>query len=224
MVNIKIWGRSAALCLAASFFAACELPKGDPAVEFTSAIRSNDVLRVRQMLAGGISPNASAEGGGWTPLMTAVMQDNEEMVDLLLKSGADMYARTRNLQTPLHLAARWGKTKATGCLLKYRASPEMLDELGWTPLMWASMRNKLGPAEKLLKAGARINNIDSDGNTPLILSVWRGHRDMSMLLLSHGADPRVKNRDGLDAAGVADKNGFAALAAEIRAREKKTSR
>lgn len=203
--------------LAAAFAASCDLPDGGPAAQLTSAIRANDTVRVRQLLADGVSPNVSVEGGGWTPLMTAVMQDNAETVKLLLDSGADLYARTRNLQTPLHLAARWGKPAAAEVLLRYKASPEMLDELGWTPLMWAAMRNKGPVAEKLLKAGARINAIDSDGNTPLILSVWRGHRDTALVLLAHGANPALKNREGLDAAGVAAKNGFPALAAELRA-------
>jgi len=208
--------------LAAAFAASCDLPDGGPAAQLSSAIRANDTPRVRQLLAAGVSPNVSVEGGGWTPLMAAVMQDNAEMTGLLLDKGADMYARTRNLQTPLHLAARWGKPGAAEVLLKHKASPEMLDELGWTPLMWAAMRNKGAVAEKLLKAGARVNSIDSDGNTPLILSVWRGHRDTALLLLAHGANPALKNREGLDAAAVADKNGFSALAAELRAYSKKS--
>ena len=210
------------LLLAAAFAVSCGLSDGGPEAQLSSAIRANETARVRQLLAAGVSPNVSTEGGGWTPLMAAVMQDNAEMTGLLLDKGADMYARTRNLQTPLHLAARWGKPAAAEVLLRYKASPEMLDELGWTPLMWAAMRNKRAVAEKLLKAGARVNSIDSDGNTPLILSVWRGHRDTALLLLSHGANPALKNREGLDAAAVAAKNGFAALASELRVYPKKS--
>lgn len=208
--------------VAAAFAAACDLPDGGPAAQLTSAIRANDIARVRQLLADGVSPNVSVEGGGWTPLMTAVMQDNAEMTGLLLDSGADMYARTRNLQTPLHLAARWGKDKAIAPLMKHRVSTEMQDELGWTPLMWAAMRNKRAAAEKLLKGGAKVNFTDSDGNSPLMLAVWRGHRDTAMLILSYGGSLTHKNREGLDAAGVAEKNRFPALAAELRSASKKS--
>lgn len=224
MGYIKICVRSCALCLAAAFFAGCDLPDSGPAAQLTTAIRNNEAVRVRQLLAEGVSPNVSNEGGGWTPLMMAVMQNNAEIAALLLENGADLYARTRNLQTPLHLAARWGKDKAIDPLLKYKVSTEMQDELGWTPLMWAAMRNKRGAVEKLLKGGANVNFVDSDGNNPLILAVWRGHRDTALLIISYGGSLTHKNRDGLNAAGIAAKNGFTALAAELRAGARKKSR
>ena len=202
--------------LAAAFAASCDLPDGGPAAQLSSAIRANDTPRVRQLLAAGVSPNVSVEGGGWTPLMMAVMQDNGEITDILLDNKADVYARNNALQTPLHLAARWGKEKAMASLIRRGLSMELRDELGWTPLMWAAMRGKAGVAEQLLKAGARPNPVDSDGNTALILAAWRGHAAVVSLLLSHGANLHARTRDGLDAAAVAEKNRFPQLAAMLR--------
>ncbi|MGD9643644.1 MAG: ankyrin repeat domain-containing protein [Elusimicrobiales bacterium] len=201
------------LCLSA-FSAACAL-RADPAERLTAAVRAGDVAGVRAALASGASANEGGDGS-WTPLMMAVMQDDIEITDILLDNKADVYARNKALQTPLHLAARWGKERSMARLIKRGLSMELRDELGWTPLMWAAMRGKAGAAEQLLKAGALPNPVDSDGNTALILAAWRGHSAVASLLLAHGADLHARTRDGLDAAAVAEKNRFPKVAAMLR--------
>ncbi|MDA8243508.1 MAG: ankyrin repeat domain-containing protein [Elusimicrobia bacterium] len=205
--------RTALLCAAALGLAACELPDNTPGLQLASAIRNGDAARVRELVAAGAPVNIS--GPGWSPLMLAVMQDNGEMVDILVGAGADINARTKDLATPVSLAARWGKFGALERLLKAGVNTEPRDMIGWTPLMWAALRGKDRAVELLVKGGANINAEDSDGNTPVMLAVSRGHRESALTLVEGGADLSHRNRFGQDAALLALKSGFPGLASEI---------
>jgi ankyrin repeat protein len=56
---------------------------------------------------------------------------------LLLKNGAEIDARDRNLETPLLLATRTGHTEATMYLLKAGANAKACDRMGRNILMHA---------------------------------------------------------------------------------------
>lgn len=199
------------LFLPIMFMASCQMMDRDPGERLVGAIRNAEVGKVRELLAQGVPVNPPKSKKGWTPLMVAVMQDNAEITGLLLEAGADAYARETNLETPVHLASRWGKPNALRVLLKKNISTESRDMISWTPLMWAALRGKDEIIKQLFMAGARINEVDSDGNTPLMLAAWRGHTGTVMLLISDGANIHAKNRFGKDAAAIAKKNGFPEL-------------
>lgn len=48
---------------------------------------------------------------------------------------------------------------------------------------------------------------DKDGKTPLMLAVWRENLDMAKLLVSKGADYKVKNKEGFGVAEIAKLTG-----------------
>ncbi|MGD0816119.1 MAG: ankyrin repeat domain-containing protein, partial [Verrucomicrobiota bacterium] len=72
----------------------------DPAAALESAIQANDVAQVAEVLerfpALKERLNEALPNGafGTTPLIAAVRQSNREMVDLLLRSGADINGRS----------------------------------------------------------------------------------------------------------------------------------
>jgi len=214
--------RTYLLLAAAAALAACAQQDTTPADQLASAVRNRELAKAKTLINAGAPVNPAAHYA-WTPLMQAVMQDDPDMVGMLMDSGADPNARNRDLETPVHLAARWGKTKALRELTAKHAYLEPRDYIGWTPLMWASLRGKDAEAAILLDAGADVNFDDSDGNTPLMLAAWRGHSSTAELLLARGAGPSAKNRFGLDAAGIAGKHGFPELAARLAAKNSRTN-
>jgi ankyrin repeat protein len=87
------------------------------------------------------------------------------------------------------------------------ADPELKEADLWgdnrfsfTALSLAAANGQYGVCSNLLAAGARVNPQDKGGYTPLHWAAFwsAGHNDtkLVLLLLKHGADPKIKTRDG----------------------------
>jgi ankyrin repeat protein len=62
-----------------------------------------------------------------------------------------------------------------------------------------------GVLEVLLERGASVNAATNAGFTALMIAAASGRTKNTGLLLSKGADPRLKNKDGDDASALAMK-------------------
>ncbi len=140
-----------------------------------------------------IKHKANINGGvrGWTPLMTACLQENQEMVTLLLLLGADIHATDDNGNCAMSEA--FGNKIITNLLLKAGSSIDAKNMDGNTCLMCAAQVGDRDLVEFYLSKGADVNmtNIDSRGNvfgTALTLAVRNGHTNIVKLLLNSGAD------------------------------------
>jgi ankyrin repeat protein len=151
--------------------------------------------------AGGAIPIDIRTSRFGAPIHRASMQESTEMLELLLKLGADPdLAETSTGLTALHLAANpdWnGNAKAIPILLKAGAKPDLAakafrentteDEwpAGLTPLMVAVHSKNFEAARTLLEAGASANQprlladlIDQGpGAIPLIQFLLESGRD-----------------------------------------------
>ncbi len=69
--------------------------------------------------------------------------------------------------------------------------PDYPFQIGYTPLMTASICGDVPMATLLLNRGADINAIETEhgGPTPLLFAVKYRHQAVARLLLDHGADP-----------------------------------
>ena len=72
---------------------------------------------------------------GWTPLHLAAFFGHLDAAALLLDSGADVHAVSRNgiKNTPLHAAVAGRHADVAAALLAHGADPEALDAGGYTP-------------------------------------------------------------------------------------------
>ena len=87
---------------------------------------------------------------------------------LNLDAGADLKARDKDGETPLHRAAGFNENPAViEALLDAGADLKARDRLGVTPLHWAAGFNEsLAIITALLDAGADLKARDKDGETP----------------------------------------------------------
>ncbi len=58
-------------------------------------------------------------------------------------------------------------------------------------------------ASLLIGRGADVNARSAAGGTPLVAALRRRHYDVVRSLLDHGADPNVRDRNGVSALGLA---------------------
>ena len=101
---------------------------------------------------------------GDTPLLVAIGRENLRSVLNLILEGADVNAVNPNtLDTPLHVAARYGFLTLVQLLLVFGAKPQTKNKLGKTPIEEAQEKN----AEESLKAIRTIVSAQNEDVIPL---------------------------------------------------------
>ena len=83
---------------------------------------------------------------------------------------------------------------------------------GWLPLMWAARACHVQIAAQLIRNGAKVNEQEAAGShsqkySPLHMACYKGHLEMTRLLLRSGADLTLKDVNGQVAKTVAEKKG-----------------
>jgi ankyrin repeat protein len=157
------------------------------------AAEQDDFVQVTVLLKRHASPNA-ALGDETTPLHWAAYNDDLALTKLLLASGAKADARTRlRGLTPLHMAAENGDAALIDALLQGGATADATNDSGTTPLMIAAASGSTTAVATLLAHRADMNAREKTyGQTALFFAADRNREDVVRLLLSKGADPKVK--------------------------------
>ena len=126
---------------------------------------------------------------GWTPLLLAVKNGHIDLAQLLLTNKADVNAKDKEGEIPLHWAIMSVNPKdLVKLLLATGADFNAKDREGKTPLHLAVLYWWQDPniAELLLDKGADVNARDNNGQTPLRLATAGGDKDVAKLLRDHG--------------------------------------
>jgi uncharacterized protein len=121
---------------------------------------------------------------GYPALGLAVFFGHDDVARLLIESGADVNAVSRNAQrvAPLHAAAARHNARMVGDLLGRGADPDALQSGGFTALHSAAFHGDREIAELLLGYGADPRLKTADGKTAASLAAERGHAALAALL------------------------------------------
>ena len=114
----------------------------------------------------------------------------------LIERGADVGAKNKWGQTPLHWACERNYIEIAKLLLDAGADVEAKSNNGNTPLHWASARNHIETAKLLIDKGADVEAKDRFERTPLHLATLYNFIEIAKLLLDAGADVEAKDDDG----------------------------
>jgi hypothetical protein len=154
-------------------------------------------------------------GQGKTPLVLACKHNNKEMVEALLKAGAnpnlvlDQFTLLYS-----YIAERGGDPDIVGMFLRYGADieatsgvasytpskvpllvPEVTTYGRWTPLHGAVRTRNRKVVELLLQNGANVNAVLSGGQTPLDIALAVGDHELATVIKESGGgrsgDPGV---------------------------------
>jgi ankyrin repeat protein len=185
--RLLLLAAAAAAAFSMGSFAAAKTP------ELVQALKSGD-RATALTLARQKTSALAAEADGTTALHWAVRQDDLELVERLLKSGADPKAANRYGVTPLHLAAINGTTVMIERLLKAGADVNALGADGETALMTVARGGHVDAAKALLAHGATVDAREMwHGQTALMWATAQGHAALMRELIAHGADVNARS-------------------------------
>jgi uncharacterized protein len=182
--------------LTASLLSCAGLEVAGAEVSLIDAVKAIDKAGVRTLLAQRIDVNAP-EPDGTTALHWAANRDDAELVDLLIRAGANAKAANRYGVTPLWLAALSGNAASIEMLLKAGADANTASAEGETVLMTAARTGKIDAVNVLLRYGADVNATESwHKQTALMWAAAEGHAPVVRALVEAGADIRVRSNGG----------------------------
>ena len=193
-----------------------------------SVARTGNVAAAKLLIEHGANVNAAEHFGGQTALMWAAARHHPQMVELLAAHGADVNVRAivRHFErhitaeqrfknthtgglTPLLYAIRENCRECVEVLLRHHANILLPDPDGIAPLTIAMMNRNWDIAQRLVEAGADMNQWDIYGQAPLHVAienayVGRGNianlgsdrtpnrvdgKELVKMLVERGADP-----------------------------------
>lgn len=134
---------------------------------------------------------------GGTLLHAAVYYESKEMLEFLIKNGANVNATSKDDdETPLHLAAIMGRCEMAILLLENGADVNYRDDGLATPLHLACLYSTEEMVNLLLSHGAEVDAKTEFGKTPLCYAIERKDENKDVLgiikkLLENGADPNA---------------------------------
>ena len=133
-------------------------------------------------------------GFEFSPLDLGARSGHAEVVELLLKAGADVNARNTRGDTPLCGAAGL-RAKTVAILLKAGAEVNP-NGAPSSPLHLAALRGNAEVVALLLTAGAEVKAKTSDGFTPLHAALRGGNAEVVAMLLNAGAEVDARDAFG----------------------------
>lgn len=156
-----------------------------PQYQIIPAVSDGDVEKVEALLRdkANVDVNWRAGGGGITALHAAVYENDLEIMQLLIRLGADPNIATRDGLTPLGSATWSGHFEAVRQLLAVGAKVNVQEyRHGQSPLMNAAWKGHRDIVKLLLEHGADRELRNPDGHTALDWARRFGHDDVVMLL------------------------------------------
>lgn len=170
--------------------------------DFFRAIKQDNERVIRNLLDRGFDPN-TPDPAGVHGLYLALQEPSLKAADALIHwPKTNLEARTAQDESALMMAALKGHLAQARTLIEKGAD---VNKTGWTPLHYAATHGHLPVIELLLEHHAYIDAQSPNGTTPLMMAAHYGTPAAVKLLLEEGADPRLKNEQGLSAIDFAQR-------------------
>jgi ankyrin repeat protein/serine/threonine protein kinase len=157
--------------------------------------RSKAIAQI--LLSAGAKVNIKEEnarnGKGTTLLHNAAKIGFKELVQQLIKDGANVAILDSEKRTPLHLAVDRGSQDIAELLIANGARVNARNANGQTPLYRAIAIGHNEIAALLINNGTDVNNIDGSGTTPLHKAAHYGTVEILKLLIAKGAEINIQD-------------------------------
>jgi ankyrin repeat protein len=162
----------------------------------TLAAANGDAGLVERLIAAG-GQAGSARWNGETAVMIAAGAGSLDAVRQLTRHGADLNAaEPRGGQTALMWAAAEGHSDVVAGLVELGANVNAASRTGFTPLVFAAIKDDVASIKTLLAAGGNPNVALLSGAKPIIVAMQYRHTAAALALLEGGAEITVRDRGG----------------------------
>ena len=161
------------------------------------AAKNNSSIQVLQALLDADAEINAGDLSGYTSLMYAIRNKNTNIMDFLIRSGADVNAKSDNGSTALLLAAGYSeKSILVDLLLNAGADANAQSKGGITPIMAAAFANNQDSVfRKLIDNGSDVNAVSDKGGTALIAAAMKNDNPKVLkVLLDAGAEINYRHR------------------------------
>lgn len=164
--------------------------------DYFKAIKQDDARTVQSLIQRGFDPNTldpEARHG----LIMAIADASLKVAQVLIEAkGTNVNFLNQAGESALMYAA----LKGHGALVKLLISKDAdVNKAGWTPLHYAATHGDVEVVRLLLEHHAFVNAVSPNGTTPLMMAAQYGSPSAVKLLLDEGAEPLLKNEQGLNA-------------------------
>lgn len=161
------------------------------------------------------------DASGRTPLLLAVRKNHLNAAKVLFDAGADPNVQDRQLDSPFLYAGAAGYVEIVR-LLAPRANTSVTNRYGGIALIPASERGHVETVRFLLEhTDTKVNHVNGLGWTALLEAIILSdggprHQQVVELLIRHGADVNLADKDGVMPLEHASARRYTAIAAMLR--------
>ncbi len=204
---------------------ACAAPASDPSspgdtmtdLRLHRAAAAGDLALITALLAEGL-PIDGRDDDGRTPVLVATVARQTAAVRALVEAGADIDIRDNRLDNPFLYAGAEGLLDILRLVNEAGADPAITNRYGGIALIPACERGHVEVVRYLLEESDvdvdHVNNLGWTGLLEAIILADGGaaHQEIVGLLLEHGADPELADREGVTPLAHARAKGQAEIA------------
>jgi len=205
--------------LAALLLAGCAR-RPEPAAmneQLIGAAERGDTAAVLRLLEQGGDVDAR-DARGRTPVMAATHGNHVGTVRALIQAGANVNIRDARQDNVLLYAGAEGLLDILRLAITAGADTRITNRFGGTALIPAAERGHVEVVRELLEnSDVNVNHVNNLGWTALLEAIVLSdggprHQQIVGLLLDHGADPNIADKDGVTPLQHARRRGAAAIA------------
>ena len=170
-----------------------QVPQSSDAIPpLLEAIWSQDIEKVKQLLADGADPDAKTSSSGNRPVwLWAIAARDHRATELLLSK-----VKTVDSANALLYAANRNDVSLARALFEKGMPADARAIDGATALLVAAASGHVDTLRLLLERGASVNLADDHNDTALMAAVRAGSIESVKLLLAAGADANARDRAG----------------------------
>lgn len=192
--------------------------KAEEQDELQDALRKRDFEAAAKAIEKGANPSPVCDYyTTCQPLAAAAREGFVDMVEFLLKNGADVNGFNTAYDVPLMFSLQKGRSATSEMLIKAGANVNIPNSVGETPFIRAVSAGDADLVSLMLAHGAKVNTrflalnaLAKPGETglrPLEAAIRAGHADIVRLLLAAGADPLLEGQDRKTMLQIAEEQG-----------------
>ncbi|WP_349654861.1 ankyrin repeat domain-containing protein [Neobacillus sp. DY30] len=181
--------------------------------QLIQAVKAKEADTVRRLIEEGVDINTQ-DSEGRTATMIATYNNDAKTAKILIDAGADVNIQDDMENNPFLYAGAEGYIEILKLTIKAGADPSITNRYGGTALIPASEHGYVDVIKELLtNTNIDINHINDLGWTALLEAIILNNGDEKQqqtvqLLIDHGADVNIPDRNNITPLQHARKKGF----------------